>query len=188
MPNQELEIWNLRFEIKDYLSREVLRKYENAYSPGQSEGYGFGLRIMISFVEEEKPLFYIIERLPVYRRREMISLSNGLIFSDFSFFEKKGIFMTHDSRIIGKQISERYKILKSITGKVLTGLKWNYFMQMLQKFSIGLRIQMMIIKESPARFVIKEKVFKYQAKIENPDIQLTDSDKLFLQKHRLTIP
>lgn len=184
MPDKELTLEDLETDIKNLVNKEVFEKLNGKWSVYKLKCRGFGFRVFIALVEEEDPLYYIVDRKPVYRQPKIAVISNGFTGFDFDFFCKNRVFPPHEPPAEEKKVCED-EFVSKIKTSILEALDkdYGYRLQiMLKKYGIGLRIHLSAIQEDNPRLVVAGKIFKVNRKRNN---EFTSFDLEFMQKNRL---
>lgn len=183
--DKELTIDDLGIEIKRLIEKEVLGKNKGKWCIHKLKTCGFGLRINITLIEEEDPLYCVIARKPTYRRPKIIAVSSGFTNDDFDFFQKYKIFPPHEPPAQRKQPEEDCLLLqiKSMVMEALDGKTGCYHQLMLKKYGTGMRINLSAIQEDNPRLVVAGKISKIKPK--KSDSVFTADDLEFLSQNRL---
>lgn len=184
MPDKELTLEDLETNIKKLINKEVFEKLNGKWSIYKLKCRGFGFRVFIALVEEEDPLYYIVDRKSVYRQPKIAVISNSFTGFDFDFFCKNRVFPPHEPPIEEKKTCEDEFVskIKTLILEVLDKDPGCHLQIMLKKYGVGLRIHLSAIQEDNPRLVIAGKILKVNRKKNN---EFTASDMEFLQKNRL---
>ncbi|MEK7130142.1 MAG: hypothetical protein AAB793_00645 [Patescibacteria group bacterium] len=183
MPDKELTLEDLEADIKKLLNKEVFEKLQGKWSIYKLKCRGFGFRVFITLVEEEDPVYYIVDRKPVYRQPKIAVISNGFTGFDFDFFCKNRIFPPHEPPAEEKKAcdDEFVSKIKTLVWEALDKDSGYRLQIMLKKYGTGLRIHLSAIQEDNPRLVIAGKIFKVGRKKN----EFTAHDLEFLQKNKL---
>lgn len=185
MPDKELTLKDLGSQIKYLIAKEALGGYKGKWHIHKLKTLGFGLRVSITLIEEENPLYCVIARKPTYRRPKIIAISSGFTNDDFDFFQKYKIFPPHEPSLQRKQPEEDCLLLqiKVMIMEVLDGKIGCHCQLMLKKYGTGLRVNLSAIQEDNPQLIIEEKIIKIKPK--KSDSVFTADDLEFLSQNRL---
>lgn len=169
MPDKELTLEDLETDIKNLMNKGIFEKLNGKWSIYKLKCRGFGFRVFITLVEEEDPLYYIVDRKPMYRQPKIAVISKGFTGFDFDFFCKNRIFPSHEPPVGEKKACED-EFVSKIKTLILEELNkdYGYCLQiMLKKYGIGLRIHLSAIQEDNPRLVVAGKIFRVNRKKKN---------------------
>lgn len=179
--NKELTLKDLGAQIRHLIKKEAPAIKNWDQNILRLKNFGFGLRIKITLIEEEDPLYYTIDRKPTYRQPKIIAVSNGFTDSDFDFFQKEKIFPPHERN----QTEENRLIfeMREMVIEIIDSKVGGYYQLMLKKYGAGSRINLTAVQEDNPQLIIEEKIIKIKPK--KPDSGFTTYDFEFLGKNGL---